>query len=170
LNDRRIAAIGPASARALEGSGKTPDYVPRQFLSRQIAEGLDNLKGKRLLLPRADIASQELPSILRKKGAMVDEVVAYRTIVPSDLTAEKVRLTFQEGVDMVTFTSPSTIHYLSRVLGGNQLRNMLRRTRVACIGPVTVDAARSLGVTVDVVANTHTVDGLVEAIVNDRSV
>lgn len=169
LKSRKVAAIGPSTARALIDLGKNPDYVPDQFLSKRIADGMGDLNGKRILLPRADIASEALPSILREKGAMADDVVAYRTVIPPELTADKVRHVFEEGVDLVTFTSPSTIHYLSRALGENQLSNMLSGTRVACIGPATVEAAKGAGLAVDVVASTHTVDGLIEAIVNDRT-
>ena len=75
----------------------------------------------------------------------MDEVVAYRTVIPFELTAEKVRRVFEKGVDLITFTSPSTIRYLSQVLGENELSTMLRGTRVACIGPVTVEAASEAG-------------------------
>jgi uroporphyrinogen-III synthase len=169
LKSRKVAAIGPATARALVDAGKFPDYIPAQFLSMRIVEGMGDLKGKRVLLPRADIASAVLPGTLRDKGAVTDEVVAYRTVLPGELTAEAVRSVFREAVDLVTFTSPSTVRNLSRVLGENELVDVLRRTKVACIGPVTAEAAKELGVAVDLVANTHTIDALVEAIVNDRT-
>ena len=169
LKSKHVAAIGPGTARALAASGKKPDYIPDQFLSKRIVEGLGDVKGKRILLPRADIASETLPSILRMKGAVADEVVAYRTVIPFELTPEKVGHIFEEGADLITFTSPSTIRYLSRVLGENQLPNKLRGMKVACIGPVTVEAAKEMGLAVDVVARTHTVDGLIAAIVHDRT-
>jgi uroporphyrinogen-III synthase len=169
LKSRKVSAIGSATARALTDAGKIPDYVPDEFLSKRIVDGMGDLNGKRILLPRADVALETLPRILRERGAATHEVVAYRTIIPVELTAEKVRLVFEEGVDLVTFTSPSTVRYLSRLLGENELPKVLRRTKVACIGPVTAEAAKELGVAVDLVANTHTVDALVEAIVNDRT-
>jgi uroporphyrinogen-III synthase len=169
LKSRKVAVIGPATARALIGAGKSPDYVPREFLSKRIVDGMGDLKGKRILLPRADIASEAFPRMLRERGGVVVEVSAYRTILPVELTAETVRSVFEQGVDLVTFTSPSTIRYLSRVLGGNELLGVLRGTKVACIGPVTAEAAEELGVAVDLVAKTHTIDALVEAIVNDRA-
>lgn len=169
LKSRKVSAIGPATARALIDAGKIPDYVPDEFLSNRTANGMADLKGRRILLPRADIASETLPRILREKGATTDEVVAYRTIIPAELTAEKVRLVFEQGVDLVTFTSPSTVRYLARVLAENGLARVLRHSKVACIGPVTAAAAKELGVAVDLVAKTHTVAALVEAIVNDRT-
>jgi uroporphyrinogen III methyltransferase/synthase len=169
LKSRKVAAIGPATARALAEAGKTPDYVPAQFLSTRIADGMGDVNGKRVLLPRADIASEVLPRILREKGAITEEVVAYRTLLPPDLTSERVRSVFREGVDLVTFTSPSTIRNLSQVLGENELKEMLSHTKVACIGPVTAEAAKQLGLAPDLVAETHTIGALVEAIVNDRT-
>ena len=169
FKSRQVAAIGPNTGRALMASGKKPDYIPDHFLSKRIADGLGDVNGKRLLLPRADIASDALPAILRSKGGVVDEVVVYRTIIPFELTAEKVRRVFEEGVDLITFTSPSTIRYLSQVLGENELSTMLRGTRVACIGPVTAEAAGEVGLAVDIAARTHTVEGLIEAIVHDRT-
>lgn len=163
----KVAAIGPATANALTRAGRTPDYVPEQFLSEKIAQGLGEVEGRRILLPRADIASKKLPSLLRERGAIVYEVDAYRTVVPADLTDEKIKAIFQSGVDLVTFTSPSTVRNLAEAVGANQLKALLKGSKVACIGPVTLGAVRELGIDVEVVAMTHTIDALVEAIVNE---
>jgi uroporphyrinogen III methyltransferase/synthase len=162
----KVAAIGPATAAALEKLTKKPDYMPNEFLSEKMVDGLGNVKGKRILLPRADIASRSLPEHLRSQGASVDEVVAYRTVAPEDLTFERLSHILGEGVDVVAFTSPSTVRNLARV-GVGGLGALLKGVKVACIGPVTADAAKTLGVHVDIVASNHTVDDLVEAIVNE---
>ena len=167
LNYVSVAAIGSATATAFKKIGIRPDYVPDEFLSEKIALGLGDVSGQRFLLPRADVASKKLPDLLRKRGALVDEVVAYRTVVPDDLTSETVHSIFGNGVDLVTFTSPSTIQNLAQVLGQEDLKMLLRKTRVACIGPVTVQAAKELGLGVDIVAMTHTVEALAESIVNE---
>jgi uroporphyrinogen III methyltransferase/synthase len=167
LEGVRIAAIGPATANALNEAGVRPDHVPGEFLSEKIVLGLGDVHGQRILLPRADIASRKLPDLLRKRGALVDDVVAYRTLIPGDLTPETVKAIFEHGVDVVTFTSPSTITNLAQVLGGEELKKLLQRTRVACIGPVTLEAAKGLGIDAEVVAMTHTIDALVEAIVSE---
>lgn len=163
----KVAAIGPATASELTKHGRSPDFVPREYLSEKIADSLGDLSGKRVLLPRADIASPILPTELRKRGAIVDEVAAYRTVIPEDLTAERVRMVLSKGVDLVTFTSPSTVRNLASVVGSEELLSYLRGAKVGCIGPVTCEAARELGITVDLVAETHTVNALVEAIVNE---
>lgn len=125
------------------------------------------MKGKRILLPLADIASKKLPDLLRKRGALVEEVVTYRTIIPPDLTPDRLARIFAGGVDMVTFTSPSTVRNLARVLGTNELGQVLSTVKVACIGPVTVEATKGFGINVDIVSKIHTIDALVEAIVDE---
>ncbi|MGP8127428.1 MAG: uroporphyrinogen-III synthase [Candidatus Bathyarchaeia archaeon] len=167
LKKVNVAAIGPATAAALEGLGKEPDYVPTQYLSEKMADGLGDVKGKRILLPRADIASEKLPELLRHRGAKVEEVVAYRTVVPADLSADRLKSVLNQGINMVTFTSPSTVRNLAQVVGANELGVLLKGVKVACIGPVTAEATKKLGIHVDIVARSHTIDDLVEAIEND---
>jgi uroporphyrinogen III methyltransferase/synthase len=167
LHEVKVAAIGPATAAALESLGKRPDYVPEEFLSEQIAYGLGDLKGKRILLPRADIASKNLPEQLRKQGASVEEVVAYRTVAPEDLSLDRLQMILKQGVDVVTFTSPSTVRNLAHLANADGLGALLKGVKVACIGPVTADAAKALGVHVNMIASNHTIDDLVEAIVNE---
>jgi uroporphyrinogen-III synthase len=167
LSSVRIAAIGPATSAAIQSIGRNPDYVPSRFLSESIATGLGGLQGKRVLLPRADIASKKLPLLLRDKGASVDEVVAYQTVVPRELKRERLKTVLETGVDVVIFTSPSTVRNFANTLGHASVTKELSNVKIACIGPVTAEAARQLGMTVDVVANPHTIDALVEAIASD---
>jgi uroporphyrinogen III methyltransferase/synthase len=167
LKQVMLAAIGPATASALERSVKKPEFVPDDYLSGRIADGLGDVKGRRILLPRADIASKKLPDLLRKREALVEEVVAYRTIIPRDLTPERLNSIFAGGIDLVTFTSPSTVRNLAQVLGVDKLEEFLRMVKVACIGPVTVEATKELGIDANIVAEIHTIDALVEAIVDE---
>jgi len=166
LGQVKVAAVGPGTASALQRLGKKAEYVPEVFLTEQIVYGLGNVNGTRILLPRADIASRVLPEQLRERGASVDEVVAYRTIVPEDLSMDRLLLILRQGVDVATFTSPSTVRNLAQVADG-ALGTLLKHVKVACIGPVTAGAAKSHGVRVDIVASNHTIDDLVEAIVNE---
>ena len=163
----RIAAIGSATSSAIERAGRKPDYVPSDFLSERIAIGLGELRGKRVLLPRADIASKNLPLLLRDKGASVDEIVAYETVPPRELNFDRLRVVLNSGVDIVTFTSPSTVRNFANAVGHADVGRFLSNARVVCIGPVTAEAARDLGINVNVVARPHTIDALVEAIVSD---
>lgn len=163
----KIAAIGPATAAALESLGKEADYVPTQYLSEKIALGLGDVDGKRILLPRADIASKKLPELLRQRGARVEEVVTYRTIIPEGLSADRLKSILNQRIDLVTFTSPSTVRNLAQIVDANELVILLKGVKIACIGPVTAEATKELGIHVDIVARTHTIDNLVEAIKND---
>lgn len=166
LDDLKIAAIGSATSTALQQAGRKPDYVPAEFLSERIAIGLGEVRGKRVLLPRANIATKRLPLLLREQGAIVDEVTAYKTVLPLGLNSEKLKGAIETGVDIVTFTSPSTVHNFAHALG-DEVGKLLSNVRVACIGPVTCEAARKIGIDVNVVASPHTIDALVEAIVDD---
>jgi uroporphyrinogen III methyltransferase/synthase len=163
----KVATVGPATASALKHAGREPDYVPQQYLTEKIATGLGDLQGRRILLARADIASKRLPEILRERGASVDEVVVYRTMMASDLTREKLESILIKGIDLITFTSPSTVRNLALLLSSEGLDGYLKRCKVACIGPVTHEAAKELGIHVDIVAKNHTIESLVEAIVNE---
>jgi uroporphyrinogen III methyltransferase / synthase len=167
LKQVMLAAIGPATASALESTVKKPELVPTEFLSWKIADSLGDVRGRRILLPRADIASKKLPDLLRERGALVEEVVAYRTVIPPDLTPDRLTSIFAGGVDLITFTSPSTVNNLASVLGPNKLEQVLSMVKVACIGPVTLEATKELGLTVDIVSKIHTIDALVEAIVDE---
>jgi uroporphyrinogen III methyltransferase/synthase len=163
LASARIAAIGPATARALEAHGAVVAYVPDRFMAEAIAEGLPDAQGARILLARADIADTRLVEALQARGAQVDQFVAYRTLV-GDEDAGAIRDRLQSGtIDIVTFASSSTVRNLCRALG-NEARALLNRAAVACIGPVTAGTARELGIEPQVVAAEHTIPGLVRAI------
>ena len=164
----KIATIGPATSVAIQNIGRNPDYVPSDFLSENITPGLGRLEGKHILLPRADIASKKLPIQLREKGAYVDEVVAYQTIVPRELNGDRLKAVLESGVNVVTFTSPSTVRNFAKALGRAGVSKYLNNVQVACIGPVTAEAARAVGMIVNIIARPHTIDALVEAIASER--
>ena len=154
----KIAAIGPATARALEQLGLRVDFVPTKFLGEQIAIELPIERGQRALLLRADIASDALEKKLSERGVAVTDMDAYRTVTPSKPMFDL------SGIDAVTFTSSSTARNFVTMLNGN-VDAILAGAAVFCIGPVTAETARELGLRVDAVATDHTVDGLVSAMV-----
>ncbi|MBI2910018.1 MAG: uroporphyrinogen-III C-methyltransferase [Chloroflexi bacterium] len=160
----KVCAIGPATADSLECHGIKADYVPVRYLSQEIVAGLklERMAGKRVLLPRADIASPELTEGLRELGARTGEVVAYRTILHETSRGAARKLFEEQKVDIVTFASSSTATNLAALLDNNL--SLLKNTLVACIGPVTAETAAKLGFKVDVVAREHTIPGLVKAL------
>lgn len=158
LAAQKIAAIGPATARALENLGLRVDFIPTKFLGEQIALELPSARGQRALLLRADLASDVLARGLQARGVSVTDVDAYRTVMPP---ARAIDL---QTIDAITFTSSSTVRNFVAMLNG--ARDELDRATIFCIGPVTAETARELGLRVDAVAEEHTIDGLVEVIAN----
>ena len=157
------AAIGPATAAALREAGVTVAMTPSRFLTEAIPEELPDLAGARVLLPRTDAAPPALAEMLRARGASVDEITAYRTILaPARSRARLHRLIAGGEVDTVVFTSASTVRGLVRLLG--DARDALKRIEIACIGPVTAAAVIEEGLRPAVVAREHTADGIIAAL------
>jgi len=163
----KVAAIGPATAEALAERGIVADLVPDEYVAEAVVEGLRGAQGwgpepQKVLVPRAEGARPELVEGLRAAGAEVDEVTLYRAAVPEDAPAEALSLLRDGAIDIVTFTSSSTVRNLAAMLNGHI--ETLRGPLVACIGPITAKTAEELGLRVDVMASEYTVEGLVRAI------
>ena len=165
----QVAAIGPATAQALLGRGIAADYVPDTYTSEAVAEGFRRfpMEGARVLLPRADIGQETLPDGLRALGALVDQVTAYRTVVPLDSASRAKKLLSSSSIGVATFTSSSTVRNLVELLDGDL--SLLKGVEIVSIGPVTSRTAAELGVSVDMEAREHTVPGVVEALVEHYS-
>ncbi len=157
----RIAAVGPVTRAALQRNGLPADVMPPEYLTEEIANVMGNVAGKRVLLPRSPISRQALPETLRRRGADVVQVSAYEAIPPPSRT----RGLGPGRIDCVVFTSPSAAENLTSLLPEKQLLRLLKRTPAAAIGPVTAEAVRQLGFRIAIVANEHTIDGLVKSIV-----
>jgi len=159
----RVAAVGPATAAALEASGVRVVHVPSRYRTVAIAEGLGEVAGRRVVLARADAATPDLREALRRRGALVEEVVAYRTVEGPAASRDRIRAALAQPLDGVTFTSGSTVRGLHALLSPPEA---LRATALPafCIGPVTARVARRAGFAVPVVAATHTVAALAQAI------
>jgi len=163
LGEARLAAIGPSTADALEHEGLEVEVVPGEYRAEALVEALDRAGaargGTRILLPRAAEARDVLPDELRSRGAEVDEVAAYATLPgrPEDVGLEG-RMRRGE-IDWLTFTASSTVRNFVRMAGRD-----VGRSSVACIGPITAETARDLGLPVDVVAEEYTIPGLVRAL------
>jgi uroporphyrinogen III methyltransferase/synthase len=159
----RICAIGPATRAAVEALGLKVDLMGEEYVAEGLLEAFapHDLAGRRILLPRAAVARDVIPSELVRRGAIVDVVEAYCTVPPDDL-AVRAREIFHapRKPDWVTFTSSSTVQNLVTAVGAEALWGV----KVASIGPITSRSARELGVEVAVEAREFTVDGLAEAI------
>jgi uroporphyrinogen-III synthase len=194
ISNVRIAAIGPATAAALERYGLTANVVPDEYIAEGVARALQNdaqnrdvpLAGQRVLLARAAEARKILVTELRQMGALVDEVPAYSTIAvdhDDEQGQQILRLLreqgdrrgaplpyTQDGLDILTFTSSSTVRNFMQWLSSDeeqvQLVTRNPHLTIACIGPITAQTARELGLDVDIEAQEFTIDGLVDAIVH----
>jgi uroporphyrinogen-III synthase len=166
LKRLRIAAIGPATKRAIEQHGAKVDVVPKEYVAESVVRSLRRrVKGKRVLLVRAKVARDVIPSELRRAGALVDVVEAYETIVP-----QSSRTRLRDALNnpkrrphVITFTSSSTVRNFVALLGSRGTK--LEGIRLASIGPVTSSTMRELGLRADIKAKEFTIPGLIGSIV-----
>jgi uroporphyrinogen III methyltransferase / synthase len=165
LANATVAAIGPGTAAALAEHGINADVVPERSVAEALVEALRDfdVSGRPVLVARAAEARDVLPDALRERGSKVDVVALYETVAedPDPAAMDAAR-----DADYVTFTSSSTVRNFVGALGDR----LPERVRVVSIGPVTSDAAREAGLTVDVEADRHDPDGLVEALLADAAV
>ena len=157
----KLCAIGPATRAELEALHLRVDVMPQEYVAESLVEALaaENLRGKCVLLPRAAVARDVVPDALRARGARVDVVEAYRTVVPADAAA-RVQVALGRKPHWIAFTSSSTVKHFVALAGRAALAGM----QIASIGPVTSQTARELGLDVQVEASPHTIEGLVAAI------
>jgi len=175
LKHLHIAAIGSETAKRLAAAGISVDMLPARYQAEGILDSLtaEAMGGKRVLLPRAAKARDVLPETLRRWGAHVDVIEAYRTVAPAVDIATLQRLLQRGEVDMITFTSSSTVSNFTQLFGGAPLTAILGATAVACIGPITAKTVEELGGQVAIIARQFTTEGLLDAIVvyfNQRAI
>ena len=166
LAQARAVAVGEATAAALTGNGLPVLFVPEEFSGASLALALgDSLAGKRVLLPRGNIARETVPDALREAGALVETVTVYVTSVPEGIDRGGfVRRVVSGEFDVVTFASPSAAANFCALFQPEELRCAADRVRIAVIGPSTADAVRALGLDVDIIARESTACGLVRSI------
>jgi uroporphyrinogen-III synthase len=194
LTNVRVAAIGPATATALRDYGIRADLVPPEYIAEGVADALlkatrqrsESLVGKRILLPRAAESRKVLVRELQQAGAIVDEIAAYFTlpVASNDAPGRDILYLLQtHQIDIITFTSSSTVrnfvqwltsctevaqNVVTPLVGVRRLVTDNPELIIACIGPITAQTAREQGLTVHIEAKEFTIDGLVEAIVQDE--
>jgi uroporphyrinogen III methyltransferase/synthase len=159
-----VAAIGPGTARELAKRGVLADVVPERFVAEGLIEALEDeeVAGTRVLVARAAEARDVLPDALRERGAEVDVLALYET-VREEPDAEEVEAA--QGADYVTFTSSSTVTNLTAALGDR----FPAGARIVSIGPITSESVRAAGLEVDVEAERHDIDGLLDALLADAT-
>mgnify|MGYP001292079121 CR=1 FL=1 len=172
LGHIRLCAVGPATTERLARYGLKVDLIPAEYRADAIAHAISesgDVKGLEVLLPRADIGREIIGDELRRQGAKVTEVVAYRTAVVEpgrEGEPDVYRMLLDRQLDVVTFASASSVRSFVRALGPDQAADLLRTTVVGSIGPVTAEAATQYGIRTTIMPTQYTVPALVDAIVH----
>ena len=166
LRNLRIAVIGPATAKRLFDFGLRSDIVPESYQAEAVVEAFakEDIKGKKILLPREKEARPILPVELTKMGAVVDEVTAYHTKEVRDNIDLLIKQLEEKTIDLITFTSSSTVKNFHTLLPPEKFETLMHGVVIACIGPITADTARELGIDVQITAESYTIAGLCKAI------
>jgi uroporphyrinogen III methyltransferase/synthase len=166
LGHLKTAAIGPATAARLRQFGLITDILPESYRAESVIDAFraQVLTGREILLPRAREARTILPEELIRMGAQVTEVAVYRTEPVPGQAVKLQRLLKDQALDMVTFTSSSTVQNFVELLPEGEPSQVLGGIRIASIGPITTDTARKFGLTPDLTAETFTIPGLCQAI------
>ena len=170
LRHLHIAAIGPATKKAIEQYGGEVDVVPKEYVAESVVRSLRRrVKGKRVLLVCAKVARDVIPRELRRAGAQVDVVEAYETVIPHSSRPRLRRLLAnpRRRPNVVTFTSSSTVRNFVALLGSSKAG--IQGVSLASIGPVTSSTLRELGLRQDIEAKEFTIPGLVDAILHSLS-
>lgn len=163
----RIAAVGSATQELLASYGLPVDFVPAEFTGEQLALGLGDVAGQRILLPRARIGRPEIVALLRERGALVDDIALYDTVTAVPTPQALAEL--EKGTDVITFTSPSSVRnfYKIRETRPDKFEKPVRSALIAAIGPSTAAEAAKFGLTVEIMPDEYTIDGLVTAVVEN---
>jgi uroporphyrinogen III methyltransferase/synthase len=171
LKDIHTAVIGPATEKRLFDFGLKSDIVPESYRAESVVKAFagKDVTGRKILLPRAKEARPVLPLELKKMGAVVDEVTAYCTHAVKDNTDVLSARLKERSIDMITFTSSSTVKNFRALFPNEDLKDLMRGVIIASIGPVTADTARDLGFDVHIIAESYTIPGLCQAILTHFS-
>ena len=162
----KVCAIGPATAKKLKEKGVPVHYIPKAFIAESILEGFEkkSIKGKKIILARAKKARDILPKGLRKMGAEVDVVEAYRTIRPRGGSKKLKKILKDREMDVIAFTSSSTVNHFAELLKKEDLKKLLKGIAIACIGPVTARTAKEWGLKTQIRPRQYTIPALTRAI------
>ncbi len=168
LGHLKFACIGPVTKERLADYGIISDILPETYRAESVVDAFEpeDMKGEKVLLPRAMKARTILPESLREMGAVVDEVTAYETVLADADRETLTQLLEDKAVDAVTFTSSSTVSNFISLLDVDRRAELMEGVTVASIGPITSDTARELNLTVDIEAEEYTIPGLIDSLLS----
>ncbi|WP_079509931.1 uroporphyrinogen-III synthase [Mesobacillus jeotgali] len=163
---RKVAVIGDKTRASLEERGVKADFMPEEYVAEGfIDEFLPQVKaGEKILIPKGNLARDYISSSLKKKGAIVEEVIIYETYLPQDSRDKLVQMLSDERLDILTFTSPSTIDHFMGIVEEYNLRCKLEQCIVACIGPVSKRKAEQWGLNVHAMPEKYTVEEMLKSV------
>jgi uroporphyrinogen III methyltransferase/synthase len=164
LATRNLYAVGEKTKSTLEATGFSVQPIPQKHSAENLAQSFygQNISGRRFLFPKSNIASNIIPKELRSLGAIVDEIVTYKTVIPEPENLEHIRALITDGkIDAITFFSPSSVRNFVEMIGVETMQRVL----IAVIGPTTAEAAKEAGLKVNIVAKQQTAESLVQGII-----
>ena len=164
LATRNLYAVGEKTKSTLEATGFSVQPIPQKHSAENLAQSFygQNISGRRFLFPKSNIACDIIPKELRSLGAVVDEIVIYKTVIPESENLEHIRSFLKDGkIDIITFFSPSSVRNFVEMMSVETIE----RISIAVIGPTTAEAAKEIGLEVTIVAKQQTSESLVQGIV-----
>ncbi|WP_017755988.1 uroporphyrinogen-III synthase [Calidifontibacillus oryziterrae] len=166
-NRPQIAVVGKKTLQPLQQRGIKVDLIPEEYVAEGLIEAMSNkvLPNSRILIARGNLGRSILPEKLTELGMIVDDWIVYETVIDYDKKSELLELLLTRSIDMITFTSSSTVTYFVDLLANSEWRDFLKGVQIACIGPITERTAIEAGICPDVVAMDYTIEGLIDAIV-----
>lgn len=166
LKDAQICAVGPGTAKEISRLGLKVAVIPDEFRAEGLLTALDEkwIRGRRFLLARAMVAREIITEVIASKGGYIDVAIAYRTLKFSSNASELKKLLYLEGVDVITFTSPSAVSSFVSALGVDEIPSLIERSKIACIGPVTAEMAQKHRIRVDIIPGEYSMSALATAI------
>ncbi|MDS3862464.1 uroporphyrinogen-III synthase [Thermosynechococcaceae cyanobacterium BACA0444] len=170
LTPLKIAVVGQKTAQSLQAYGRTPDFIPPQFIADALVEHFpESMTGLKILFPRVETGGREmLVQAMTDAGAKIVEVAAYESRCPHQIAPEIAELLQAKTLTMITFTSGKTVQHFCQLVGGVEIAQaLLERVKLASIGPQTSQACRKYFGRVEIEAAEHTLEGLVRAILTE---
>ncbi|HAQ06732.1 MAG TPA: uroporphyrinogen-III synthase [Bacillus bacterium] len=164
----KIAVIGEKTRQVLESKSISVDFTPGHYVAEGFVEEFAPHihVGARILIPKGNLAREYIASSLKKQGAIVDEIIIYETYLPEASRTKLIEMISKESLDILTFTSPSTIDHFMGIVKENNLYKKLEHCIVACIGPVSQRKAEEWGLTVHAAPEKYTVEEMLKSVID----
>lgn len=150
----KIAVVGEKTSKLITNMGLVVDCMPSEFTAKDLAKELPVKVNDKILIPRSDLAKNDIIELLEQRGCQVDAITIYRN-TPIHYTTDELSKIFDQQIDFITFTSGSTVEAF------RQLNVPLKQMQIICIGPATANVAQKSGINVDAIASPHTIEGMI---------